>query len=68
MFNKLFNLLAGTKKEKNPADSSRTDMPLSRELQRQFVRSYIEQTASEREDGIQNGVYETTIVSFVFYH
>lgn len=68
MFNKLFNLLAGTKKGKNPADSPRTDMPLSRELQRQFVRSYIEQTASEREDGIPNGVYETSIVSFVFNH
>lgn len=68
MFNKLFNLLAGTKRGKNPADSSRTDMPLSRELQRQFVRSYIEQTASEREDGIPNGVYETSIVSFVFNH
>lgn len=68
MFNKLFNLLAGTKREKNPADSSRTDMPLSRELQRQFVRSYIEQTASEREGGIPNGVYETSIVSFVFNH
>lgn len=68
MFNKLFNLLAGTKKGKNPADSSRADMPLSRELQRQFVRSYIEQTASEREGGIPNGVYETSIVSFVFNH
>lgn len=68
MFNKLFNLLAGTKKEKNPTDSSRADMPLSRELQRQFVRSYIEQTASEREAGIPNGVYETSIVSFVFNH
>lgn len=68
MFNKLFNLLAGTKREKNPADSSRTDMPLSRELQRQFVRSYIEQTASEREGGIPNGVYETSIVSFVYNH
>lgn len=68
MFNKLFNLLAGAKKEKNPADSSRADMPLSRELQRQFVRSYIEQTASEREGRVPNGVYETSIVSFVFNH
>lgn len=68
MLNKLFNLLAGAKKEKSPTDSSRTDMPLSRELQRQFVRSYIAQTASEREGRVPNGVYETSIVSFVFNH
>lgn len=68
MLNKLFNLLAGTKKEKSPTDSSLTDMPLSRELQRQFVRSYIAQTASEREGRVPNGVYETSIVSFVFNH
>ena len=68
MLNKLFNLLAGAKKEKSPTDSLRTDMPLSRELQRQFVRSYIEQTASEREGRVPNGVYETSIVSFVFNH
>ena len=43
-------------------------MALSRELQRQVVRSYIEQTASGREGGIPNGVYETSIVSFVFNH
>lgn len=68
MLNKLFNLLAGAKKEKSPTDSSLTDMPLSRELQRQFVRSYIAQTASEREGRVPNGVYETSIVSFVFNH
>ena len=68
MLNKLFNLLAGAKKEKRPTDSSLTDMPLSRELQRQFVRSYIAQTASEREGRVPNGVYETSIVSFVFNH
>lgn len=66
MLNRLFNLLAGAKKGKNPADSSRTDMPLSRESQRQFVRSYIEQTASEHGDCVPNGVYETSLVSFVF--
>lgn len=66
MLNRLFNLLVGAKKGKNPADSSRTDMPLSRESQRQFVRSYIEQTASERGDCVPNGVYETSLVSFVF--
>lgn len=66
MLNRLFNLLVGAKKEKNPADSSRTDMPLSRESQRQFIRSYIEQTASERGDCVPNGVYETSLVSFVF--
>ena len=68
MLNKLFNLLTGGKKEKAPADSSRIDMPLSRELQRRFVRSYIEQIASEREGRVPNGVYETSIVSFVFNH
>lgn len=68
MLNKLFNLLAGAKKEKRPTDSSLTDMPLSQELQRQFVRSYIAQTASEREGRVPNGVYETSIVSFVFNH
>lgn len=68
MLNKLINLLAGAKKEKSPTDSSLTDMPLSRELQRQFVRSYIAQTASEREGRVPNGVYETSIVSFVFNH
>ena len=68
MLNKLFDLLAGGKKEKTPADSSRMDMPLSRELQRRFVRSYIEQIASEREARVPNGVYETSIVSFVFNH
>lgn len=68
MLNKLINLLAGAKKEKRPTDSSLTDMPLSRELQRQFVRSYIAQTASEREGRVPNGVYETSIVSFVFNH
>lgn len=66
MFNRLFNLLAGSNKEKNPADSSRTDMPLSRESQRQFARSYIEQTASERKGRVPNGVYETSLISFVF--
>lgn len=68
MLNKLFSFLAGGKKEKTPADSSRIDMPLSRELQRRFVRSYIEQIASEREGRVPNGVYETSIVSFVFNH
>lgn len=68
MLNMLFDLLAGGKKEKNPADSSRMDMPLSRELQRRFVHSYIEQIASEREGRVPNGVYETSIVSFVFNH
>ena len=68
MLNMLFDLLAGGKKEKNPADSSRMDMPLSRELQRRFVHSYIEQIASEREGRVPNGVYETYIVSFVFNH
>ena len=68
MLNKLFSFLAGGKKEKTPADSSRIDMPLSRELQRRFVRSYIEQIASEREGRFPNGVYETSIVSFVFNH
>lgn len=66
MFNRLFNLLAGSNKEKNPAVSSRTDMPLSRESQRQFARSYIEQTASERKGRVPNGVYETSLVSFAF--
>ena len=66
MFNRLFNLLAGSNKEKNPAVSSRTDMSLSRESQRQFARSYIEQTASERKGRVPNGVYETSLVSFVF--
>ena len=41
-------------------------MPLSRESQRQFVRSYIEQTATERGGCVPNGVYETSLVSFVF--
>lgn len=68
MLNKLFSFLAGGKKEKTPADSSRIDMPLSRELQRRFVRSYIEQIASEREGRVPNGVYETSVVSFVFNH
>lgn len=68
MLNKLFDLLAGGKKEKNLTDSLRMDMPLSRELQRRFVRSYIEQIASEREARVPNGVYETSIVSFVFNH
>lgn len=66
MLNRLFNLLVGAKKEKNPADSSRTDIPLSRESQRQFVRSYIEQTATEHGGCVPNGVYETSLVSFVF--
>ena len=68
MLDKLFNMMAGGIKGKTPADSSRMDMPLSRELQRQFVRSYIEQTASEREGRVPNGVYETSIVSFVYNH
>lgn len=68
MLNKLFSFLAGGKKEKRPTDSSLTDMPLSRELQRRFVHSYIEQIASEREGRVPNGVYETSVVSFVFNH
>lgn len=68
MLNRLFNLLAGAKKDKRSTDSSLTDMPQSRELQRQFVHSYIAQTASEREGRVPNGVYETSIVSFVFNH
>lgn len=68
MLNKLFSFLAGGKKEKRPTDSSLTDMPLSRELQRRFVHIYIEQIASEREGRVPNGVYETSVVSFVFNH
>lgn len=68
MLNKLFNLLARANKDRKPADSPHANRSLSPELQRHFVQSYIEQTASEREGGIPNGVYETSIVSFVFNH
>lgn len=68
MLNKLFNLLSGANKDRKPADSPRTHRSLSPELQRHFVQSYIDQVVFERENAIPNGVYETSIVSFVFNH
>ena len=68
MLNKLFNLLTGANKDKKHADSPHTHRPLAPELQRHFVHSYIDQVGFERENSIPNGVYETSIVSFVFNH
>lgn len=68
MLNKLFNLLARANKDRKPADSPHANRSLSPELQRHFVQSYIDQVGFERESSIPNGVYETSIVSFVFNH
>lgn len=68
MLNRLFNLLARANKDRKPADSPHTNRSLSPELQRHFVQSYIDQVGFERENSIPNGVYETSIVSFVFNH
>lgn len=68
MLNKLFNLLARANKDRKPADSLHANRSLSPELQRHFVQSYIDQVGFERENSIPNGVYETSIVSFVFNH
>lgn len=68
MLNKLFNLLARANKDRKPADSLHVNRSLSPELQRHFVQSYIDQVGFERENSIPNGVYETSIVSFVFNH
>lgn len=68
MLNKLFSLLTGTNKDRKPADSPHANGSLSPELQRHFVHSYIDQVGFERENSILNGVYETSIVSFVYNH
>lgn len=68
MLNKLFSLLTGANKDRKPADSPHANRSLSPELQRYFVHSYIDQVGFERENSIPNGVYETSIVSFVFNH
>ena len=68
MLNRLFNLLARANKDRKPADSPHTNRSLSPELQRHFVQSYIDQVGFERKNSIPNGVYDTSIVSFVFNH
>lgn len=68
MLNRLFNLLTGANKDQNTADSPHAHGSLSPELQRHFVYSYIDQVKFEREGFVQNGVYETSIVSFVYNH
>lgn len=68
MLNILFSLLTGTNKDRKPADSPHANGSLSPELQRHFVHSYIDQVGFERENSILNGVYETSIVSFVYNH
>ena len=68
MLNRLFSLLTGANKDGKPADSSHANRPLSPELQRHFVHSYIDQVGFEREGSVPNGVYETSTVSFVYNH
>lgn len=68
MLNRLFNLLTGANKDQNTADSPHAHGSLSPELQRHFVYSYIDQVKFEREGFVPNGVYETSIVSFVYNH
>lgn len=68
MLNRLFSFLTGANKDGKPADSPHTHRPLGQELQRHFVYSYIDQVGFEREGSVPNGVYETSIVSFVYNH
>ena len=68
MLNRLFSLLTGANKDGKPADSPRTHRSLGPELQRHFVHSYIDQVGFERENSVPNGVYETSIVPFVYNH
>ena len=68
MLNRLFSLLIGANKDGKPADSPHANRPLSPELQRHFVHSYIDQVGFEREGSVPNGVYETSTVSFVYNH
>lgn len=68
MLNRLFSLLTGANKDGKPADSPHANRPLSPELQRHFVQSYIDQVGFEHESSVPNGVYETSIVSFVYNH
>ena len=68
MLNRLFSLLTGANKDGKPADSPHANRHLSPELQRHFVQSYIDQVGFEREGSVPNGIYETSIVSFVYNH
>lgn len=68
MLNRLFSFQTGANKDGKPADSPHANRPLGQELQRHFVQSYIDQVGFEREGSVPNGVYETSIVSFVYNH